>query len=298
MQGLSGSFSNGPLLLPPDLMAKWASWSMEQFRAKGVPVPPGARLDLAQRLFDSIVQGDTIVKRDDDHLIRRIRSAYITVYESYLLVRASGGPRAVHSKSYLGKLKDAIGGKELEEDDSNHSARNIQFELYVASFFTMGGANVSIVEPDLQVKVGSEWIGIAAKRVQSPRALVKRAREGAKQIVKSRRKGIVAVNLDPISIDREFELDISQATSLLQEKIPEITRVDDELIKRELVLGRIAFVREISLTEVRGATSINLGLRFQTRLYRDDGYQSALSAIFKLAGDRFLKLTGATNSEV
>lgn len=102
------------------------------------------------------------------------------------------------------KLLALIAGPELpsEEDLASNQARNIQFELWLASRLWMGGAKVNLAEPDLQCDIGEITILLACKRVLSVKKLTKRINHATKQLrrnlkslPKDKSCGFVAISL-------------------------------------------------------------------------------------------------------
>jgi hypothetical protein len=71
----------------------------------------------------------------------------------------------------------------------------------VYALLLMGGTTVRIAEPDLRFQYGTEEVGIAAKRLSSPKQLLKRVLAAAKQIERNGDRGFIAVNVDRFVVD-------------------------------------------------------------------------------------------------
>jgi hypothetical protein len=82
------------------------------------------------------------------------------------------------------KLRALLSGPELpsEEDLATNQARNIQFELWLATVLWRGGAQIELTEPDLRCKIGEITILLACKRVLSVKQLTKRINQAIKQV--------------------------------------------------------------------------------------------------------------------
>lgn len=93
-----------------------------------------------------------------------------------------------------------------DEDANSNQARNIQFELFLASTLWRAGFQPVFGEPDLKCQVGDRWFFFACKRLFSPslQQLRRRINEAAKQIRESRStappgtRGIIAISLSRI----------------------------------------------------------------------------------------------------
>lgn len=103
------------------------------------------------------------------------------------------------------RLRTMLAGPELpsEEDQASNQARNIQFELFLASLLSKVGMSVTLGEPDLQCKIGELSVLIACKRLFSVRKLNKRINEATAQLQRGliplpKSWGIIAISLSRI----------------------------------------------------------------------------------------------------
>ena len=94
-----------------------------------------------------------------------------------------------------GTAKDQSGAV-LPGNDRNYTARNLQFQYFLAARLAHSGFTVTLEEPDAVFIHENTQLGIAAKRPVSPRQLVGRVKEGLRQLQKTRSAGFVAVSLD------------------------------------------------------------------------------------------------------
>lgn len=85
--------------------------------------------------------------------------------------------------SYLGGLDPAQPATKADK------ARDAQFELWLGSWFTMGGRPVQALEPDLRVSFWFQWYGVAAKRVRSRSKIMERVKYAACQVQKHTKQG-------------------------------------------------------------------------------------------------------------
>lgn len=96
------------------------------------------------------------------------------------------------------RLKIAVDGSVNSFDDTNQLAKSIEFELLVVSQLLLAGYKVISAEPDFIMSMDGIEVAIAAKRVTSFSQLSKRAAHGWKQIRRSGRPGILALELSRI----------------------------------------------------------------------------------------------------
>ncbi|GAC1414642.1 MAG: hypothetical protein NVSMB53_12730 [Gemmatimonadaceae bacterium] len=229
-----------PVAVGSGAMIETAAWLLERLPALGVVVPQGSRLYLARKLIDRVHNRKIVLKVDDTDVLRAVSDAHRTLTEYYIIVRAIQSRRALIDAHLREKLTLMLGGAELESSDSNSLHRDIQFELYVLAMFIMGGATVELGEPDLRLLFGSDFVGVAVKRLSSPKQLEKRVAEAADQIETRREKGFIAVNLDRFVMDMggpKPDEDVSDRGKEFEERITHLTALTPRLADRPLVLG-------------------------------------------------------------
>jgi hypothetical protein len=94
------------------------------------------------------------------------------------------------------KVQETVSGGVLRtQDRSDCRARNIQFELLVASVIRGAGYVVQLGGPDIVVKLETSEIGIAVKRPRSSTKIRTNIGVGQRQLKKAALTGLVAVDL-------------------------------------------------------------------------------------------------------
>lgn len=103
------------------------------------------------------------------------------------------------------RLKAMLAGPELpaEEDQASNQARNIQFELSLATLLSATGISVTLGEPDLRCAVGGLSIFVACKRLFSVQKLNKRINEATAQLRRELIQlpnafGVIAISLSRV----------------------------------------------------------------------------------------------------
>jgi hypothetical protein len=108
------------------------------------------------------------------------------------------------------------------------AVRDTEFELLIASMLREVGYEVRLEEPDIAVHTEAGWWSIAAKRPRSLNKLRHRVHLASKQIEKSGRIGIVAVDLSCVVNPQEAQ----------------ISTADFRAAYRDAGSALVAFVRE------------------------------------------------------
>lgn len=93
-------------------------------------------------------------------------------------------------------VKMMLSGTRLPSEDSNSTARNLQYQLYLASKFCNSGMSVMCVEPDFSFEYDGATYSVAAKRITSRNKIRKRIKEAEQQINKCDHDGFIALSLD------------------------------------------------------------------------------------------------------
>lgn len=85
---------------------------------------------------------------------------------------------------FIDLLKEALGGPSFAKNESeNTRPRNIQLELRIGSYFLQAGFDISFSGlADLIVKVDRFPVFIECKRLNSPKQVIKRAKEAVRQL--------------------------------------------------------------------------------------------------------------------
>lgn len=99
------------------------------------------------------------------------------------------------------EIQKILGGASFPSEDSLTRARDLQFQLYLASIMDLSGFPVQIDEPDFRFEYQGCTYSVAAKRINSPQKIHAKLSEGKKQIRKSAFHGFIAFSLDRIVWD-------------------------------------------------------------------------------------------------
>jgi hypothetical protein len=242
---MKGPWKAGPAIRSGSLaMLETADWLLAQLPRMSVPVPPGSRLLLARRLIDQVQQRILAPDASDEALLRRIADAHRTISEFYIIIRAIRSRPAMWNGALRNKVSAMMGGHEFEAQDSNCIPRNTQFELYVLALFIMGGATVSLEEPDLRLLYGAEQVGVSVKRLRSPKQLRRRVMEAANQIESHGLRGFVAVNYDLFTVGvggpEDLE-DIAERGRRFEEALSPVYALTHAFAERPSVMGLMNF---------------------------------------------------------
>jgi hypothetical protein len=177
----------------------------------------------ALKLLQRVNASPELLRQGDPALLYQIGATHRTAWETFLIMYASSLVRRFETPFTTQKLASLLAGDDIVSGRDTEPW-NIQFELYVAAWLILGGAEVTPGEPDLRLLYGREQVGVAAKRVTSlqPKQLKERVKSAVDQIQRSCLRGFMALNLD----SRFADLDPANRDSDL---IPEFDRRFDEL---------------------------------------------------------------------
>ncbi|HWS72797.1 MAG TPA: hypothetical protein VN605_11815 [Thermoanaerobaculia bacterium] len=161
--------------------------------ANGIRVHPSSRLPqyLKQLNAAAKVDGVTVPKELDLAIWHR---CLIEVDDLNLVARSlSAAPEVAGWKD---AVSCALRGGVVRTDEIKHSpARDIQFELIIASMFRRAAYQVELAEPDVVLTSETPPIGVAAKRPRSLNNLDNIIGDADKQIARSGLHGILALDL-------------------------------------------------------------------------------------------------------
>jgi hypothetical protein len=158
-----------------------------------------------QRLLKLLPGVQTPSPSEDD--LRRVGenvTAYRVAFtEGLELAEITEYLRRETPSGFESRLKIALGGPELpsDEDPGSNRARNLQFELKMATTLAGAGFPPKLAEPDLQIMIGTRSFHLACKRIFAPTKVPTRLREAGEQLRRSLRdepataRGIVAILL-------------------------------------------------------------------------------------------------------
>jgi len=175
-------------------------YAFKRFREIGVSVPARSRLIKAKELLEQMV-AKSIDVRKSVKLRRDLAEAQRVAMEFHELARAIN-PRARPASPRLrNDLQRAYGGElnPAAQDHVSVAARNLQFQLWLASWFAAGERPLLYEEPDLKVTYWFRWYGVAAKRAQKPSTIIRNVIAAAQQVKKRIGHGFVALTVDNYS---------------------------------------------------------------------------------------------------
>ena len=195
------------------LTIAWLTWALNTLGKLACPPHPRSRFPESLRYIRDCHANPSLV--DQPEVRMQLAEIQRATWELMLIVKATIRAERSTSPFTRDKLQEMFGGA-LAADDSH--ARNIQFELYVAALFVIGKFTVRRGDPDAQVEVYGEYLGIEAKRMSSsnPDTIRRMLSRAARQVTgKStspvieivRSRGFLALNLDGLfeSIDSNGE---------------------------------------------------------------------------------------------
>jgi len=224
---------------PTGLLAA-AEWTLQRLRDLGVNLPSGNRLQVARALIDRVNRNQITLRPEDDPLLEDVTEAQWTIIEQYVVLRSA--PRTASSlrPEHRAKLETMLSGAPTAEADANPLGRNTQFELYVGATLAMGGASVTIEEPDLVMVFVGRQVGIAAKRVRSALQLSRRVDDAVDQIRRTGRPGFVAVSVEALVKNTGAPSEVVR----LDARLGALAAIDEKLRHIPEVFGSIVFGRD------------------------------------------------------
>jgi hypothetical protein len=169
--------------------------------SKGIRVNPSSRLAQYVRQLGAAMKSDgvTVPKGLDLAIWHR---CLIEVDDLDLVARSLSAPPEV--KGWKETLKKALGGGVVRTDEIKHSpARDVQFELIIASMLRRAKYEVELEEPDVVVTSETPNIGVAAKRPRSFNNLDEMIGKADDQIKGTGLQGIVALDLSIIAAPKD-----------------------------------------------------------------------------------------------
>lgn len=204
----------------------------ERIESEGICVRPGSRLSIYLSAVRSLAErGDSASQREALVAHRAVNE--IDVLDD-VVVTLAADPAVC---GWAIKLREALGGAALRTEEIRHtSARDIQFELLVATVLRKAGYEVTLSEPDIQVHLPSGLLSIAAKRPRSGKKMVVRVKEASDQIVRSGCIGLIALDISCVMDPADRTLvsrDFAAALELARYRVNRFVRDNAPLIRRD-----------------------------------------------------------------
>jgi len=166
-----------------------ATYIMDQVRGLGLKPAPSSRLMQMHRVLNS-----GFIPFNDPRFSTALEAERDFqqlgfVFDQLQPHRANHEFRSLVKKA----LKDSV----LPQDNQRESVgRDSQFHLYLAAICQNAGLHpVEFEEPDVSCVIDGKKFGIAAKRIKSLDRIKDRIKEGADQVFRAQRPGIIALEL-------------------------------------------------------------------------------------------------------
>jgi len=161
----------------------------------GIKIPQQSRLLRYEKRWAAILRQPGELLRLPETDATQIMFEFREMDE--LSVIAESLPSSLNSQE-VDRLQLIVGGNLNPDEDQDTRARNAQFELFLRAAFVRAGADVTLGSPDLMVRFNDVEFPVEAKRPGSEGAFEDRLHEGANQIHKLNRFGVVALSVDQI----------------------------------------------------------------------------------------------------
>jgi hypothetical protein len=210
-------------------------------------VPVHGRLREYAKQFDHAVR--VIETGDADRLsIEYLHRALLDVGELSLIAEQFGTVTPVKGFRYAAS-RAMKGGKLLEDEKNQSSARDFQFELFMGAMFKRGGYDVSFEEPDIVVSGAFGEMAIAAKRPRSKDNLGRLFQDADDQIDRSGKLGLIAVDISFLIMPKDLHLPAAAgAVPLLNAAVHGFAiDMQDNATRLALSRGTIGYISYASL---------------------------------------------------
>ena len=182
----------------------WALNAIERFETVGVRVPQYGRLREYAKQFEHAVRA--IETGEAGRLnLEYLHRALLDVTELSLIAEQFATATPVSGFRYAAD-RAMKGGKLLGDEKNQSSARDFQFELFIGAIFKRGGYDVSFEEPDVIVRGDFGDVVIAAKRPRSMDNLPRLFEDADKQIDRSGKPGLVAIDISFLLMPNDLHL--------------------------------------------------------------------------------------------
>jgi hypothetical protein len=169
----------------------------------GLRAPGSSRLGSYRRILRRLAEAPRELRADDEY-----RLAHRAILEcSQLLLIVSELSRPPEVPNWLAKTQQVLAGHKLPHTEVlSSSARDIQFELYLAGLARRAGYGVTLDEPDVVIRAHDCSAGIAAKRLKSRQKLRRSLRSASTQIARAGLDGFIALDLSMLLLPQEEPL--------------------------------------------------------------------------------------------
>lgn len=220
--------------LTPSQIADKGRRSVRRLAEWKVPVQENCRLMRSIHRLEESPGDPEGLRRLDDRARHIMGESARTVFDLYIATHCRASEPSVTVKA---KFAQAITGADAPEHEEAHSARDVQFELYVWGMINASGGACDFAEPDLVCGYGGGPAGIAAKRIWSQEQARKRLSEAASQIASSGRRGFIAINAQEYLTADAGVTDLAAKGQAISDALNRLHGHLPYIAKKEQVLG-------------------------------------------------------------
>ncbi len=171
----------------------------------------------------------------------------------------------------LALLKRIATGPARTTQDSQMSALEAQYELYLRSVARAAGLNVTIGDPDLRITLEGHTVPLEAKRPRRLKRFDDNLRRGIRQVEAKGQFGIVAISLDMLAWDPRILFEVPSQ----DDTRPRLARLIHEVLRTQ-------HSSLVNRTEPTTASGLLLTLRLG--VFRTDDQGLAVSSALYLLG--------------
>jgi hypothetical protein len=185
-------YPSGPNSTSPDEFLKLIDEVRNCVKEAGLRLNESSRLEMYRKYILRTRQSDGAMSANSENFAVCHR-LFLEVPQLALVCRELSRPPAV--AGWESKMEIVLAGGLTPESEADTAARDAQLELLLAAALRKGGAEVALAEPDVIVAFEDLKLGIAAKRITSPKKANRRLREARNQIERANIDGIVALDI-------------------------------------------------------------------------------------------------------
>ena len=219
--------------------------------AKGINVSV-TRIQEYKNIINSFPEENEFNPSENDEDHKKFDELLYTYRELHELMWIQKGLEIYEPIGIDEKIKLVIGGKAFARDDKDTSARNIQLELRIASYFLQKGHKVDLSsDTDINVNISNIDFHIECKRLYSEGKIRKRIKEASKQLDKRLKKkkllekkvGIAVFDVTKIAYPHQgltWGVCDDHCRDIIQEKLIEIENNFDfttPFVKNKNIIG-------------------------------------------------------------
>lgn len=164
--------------------------------ANDLSIKAGSRLFRYRRILNAL-KNEQINDLPNDFTEKHFHQIAIEIHQLHTGITELN--ESLYFPDWSKKLNFLVSGTELPEIDKNYSARNYQFELYIAGLLKKSGIEPICEEPDIQIKRETLEFGVAVKRPNSFKKLDENLRKARNQIVETDIPGLIIIDVTRIS---------------------------------------------------------------------------------------------------